>query len=86
MQNTQNFEKAYSVLNAEQKNAVDSIYGPVMVVAWPGTGKTQIMALRAANIILKTWVNPGNILITTFTEAGIISLKKRLFDFIGADS
>lgn len=86
MQNTQNFEKAYNVLNAEQKNAVDSIYGPVMVVAWPGTGKTQIMALRAANIILKTWVNPGNILITTFTEAGIISLKKRLFDFIGSDS
>lgn len=86
MQNTQNFEKAYNVLNAEQKNAVDSIYGPVMVVAWPGTGKTQIMALRAANIILKTWVNPGNILITTFTEAGIISLKKRLFEFIWADS
>jgi len=44
------------------------------------------MALRAANIILKTGLDPRNILITTFTEAGIISLKKRLFEFIGTDS
>lgn len=81
-----NFEKQYSYLNPEQKEAVDTIYWPVMVVAGPGTGKTQIMALRAANIILKTWIDPRSILITTFTEAGIISLKKRLFDFIWTDS
>lgn len=80
------FLKEYANLNIEQKDAVDSIYWSIMVVAWPGTGKTQIMALRAANIILKTWLDPRNILITTFTEAWIISLKKRLFDFIWVDS
>lgn len=77
------FEDEYSKLNLAQKEAVDSIYWPVMVVAWPGTGKTQIIALRTANIILKTWVNPENILITTFTDAGVIAIKKRLVKFLG---
>jgi len=40
-----------------------------MVVAGPGTGKTQIIALRTANIILESGILPENILITTFTEA-----------------
>ncbi|MDR0771695.1 MAG: UvrD-helicase domain-containing protein [Candidatus Peribacteria bacterium] len=53
-----------------------------MVVAGPGTGKTQIIGLRTANIILKTGVNPENILITTFTEAGVIAIKKRLVKFL----
>jgi len=63
------FDTEYKNLNNQQKEAVDSIYGPIMVVAGPGTGKTQIIGLRTANIILKTGVNPNNILITTFTEA-----------------
>ena len=48
------FEKEYKILNPAQKEAVDSIDGPVMVVAGPGTGKTQILALRIANILKKT--------------------------------
>ena len=44
------FEEKYKKLNKEQKEAVDSTEGPVMVVAGPGTGKTQILALRIANI------------------------------------
>ena len=49
-----NFEKEYKKLNKAQKEAVDTIDGPVMVVAGPGTGKTQILALRIGNILLKT--------------------------------
>ena len=42
--NQQNiFEQEYNKLNTSQKQAVDTIYGPVMVVAGPGTGKTQII-------------------------------------------
>jgi len=52
MDNSQ-FEAEYKKLNEQQKDAVDSIYGPIMVVAGPGTGKTQIIGLRTANIILK---------------------------------
>lgn len=76
------FEKEYNFLNKEQKEAVDKIYWQIMVVAWPGTWKTQIIWLRTANIILKTWVNPENILITTFTDAGVIAIRKRLTKFL----
>jgi DNA helicase-2/ATP-dependent DNA helicase PcrA len=47
------FQSEYERLNEAQKKAVETIYGPVMVVAGPGTGKTQIIGLRTANIILK---------------------------------
>ena len=78
----ENFKKEYENLNIEQRRAVDSIYWPIMVVAWPWTGKTQIIALRSAKIIEKTWVNPENILVTTFTEAWVIAIKKRLVKFL----
>ncbi len=77
-----NFELEYNKLNEAQKKAVDSIYWQVMVVAWPGTGKTQIIWLRTANIILKTGIRPENILITTFTDAWVIAIKKRLVKFL----
>ncbi|RAL56606.1 hypothetical protein BLD25_03010 [Candidatus Gracilibacteria bacterium GN02-872] len=80
------FEKEYNFLNKEQKEAVDKIYGQIMVVAGPGTGKTQIIGLRTANIILKTGVNPENILITTFTDAGVIAIRKRLTKFLGHEA
>jgi len=76
------FENNYNLLNLKQRQAVDKIEWPVMVVAWPWTWKTQIIALRTANILRKTDVNPENILITTFTEAWVIAIKKRLSDFL----
>jgi DNA helicase II / ATP-dependent DNA helicase PcrA len=45
------FEEKYKGLNKKQKEAVDTIEGPVMVVAGPGTGKTTILTLRIANIL-----------------------------------
>ena len=77
------FQKLYSGLNPEQKRAVDTIEGPVMVIAGPGTGKTQILALRIANILLKTDTAPSSILALTFTEAGSEAMRKRLLDIVG---
>lgn len=77
-----NFEEEFNKLNEKQKEAVDTIYWPVMVVAWPWTGKTQIIGLRTANIILKWDVEPSNILITTFTEAWVIAIRERLARFL----
>ena len=57
-----------------------------MVIAGPGTGKTQIIGMRTANIILKAGVNPENILITTFTEAGVIAIRERLISMIGSEA
>jgi DNA helicase-2/ATP-dependent DNA helicase PcrA len=49
----ESFTTAYNALNTEQKRAVDTIDGPVMVIAGPGTGKTQVLAVRIANILTK---------------------------------
>lgn len=78
-----NFQQIYNNLNPKQKLAVDSIEGPVMVIAGPGTGKTQILTARVANILLKTQVNPENILALTFTDSGAYEMKKRLIEMIG---
>jgi len=78
------FETAYQQLNKEQKLAVDTIDGPVMVIAGPGTGKTQILTLRIANILLQTDVQPGNILALTFTESGAKAMRERLLRYVGS--
>jgi len=77
------FQKKYSQLNAEQKEAVDAIEGPVAVVAGPGTGKTTLLTLRIANILKQTDVAPDNILALTFTNAGVHAMRKKLLDLIG---
>ena len=86
MANQEFYEENYKILNDAQKEVVEQIHWPVMVVAWPWTGKTQIIWMRTANIILKGWVSPENILITTFTEAWVIAIKKRLTKFIGSEA
>ncbi len=79
------FEDAYKRLNAKQKEAVDTLYGPVIVVAGPGTGKTQMLALRIGNILLKsTGTKPDEILALTFTESAVAALRTRLGSFIGS--
>ncbi len=77
------FQEAYKRLNPPQKEAVDTIEGPVMVIAGPGTGKTQILTLRIANILQKTDTKPENILALTFTEAGARAMRDRLHSYIG---
>lgn len=78
------FDIQYKRLNKAQKEAVDTIDGPVMVVAGPGTGKTQILSLRIANILSQTDTDPENILALTFTESGVASMRKRLASIIGS--
>lgn len=79
---TDAFLKAYNRLNEQQKKAVDTIEGPVMVIAGPGTGKTDILTLRIANILSKTDMEPENILALTFTESGVAAMRKRLMGLI----
>lgn len=80
------FLEAYKRLNDEQKKAVDTIEGPVMVIAGPGTGKTQILTLRIANILRSTDTAPENILALTFTESGQQAMRSRLRTYIGTDA
>ncbi len=82
----QAFEAAYNALNKEQQKAVKTIDGPVMLVAGPGTGKTQTLALRIANIIRKTDTSASSILALTYTESGARAMKSRLTDMIGSEA
>src|ERR1700741_2798917 len=85
-ENNNIFIEILNTLNTEQRLAVDTIEGPVMVVAGPGTGKTQILAARIGNILLNTDALPHNILCLTYTESGAVAMRKRLFEFIGKDA
>jgi len=79
------FQKAYSSLNDLQKKAVATIDGPVMVMAGPGTGKTQVLTVRIANILAKTDTDPSAILALTFTESATKEMRARLIDLVGHD-
>lgn len=80
------FAKNYDQLNAAQRQAVDKIAGPVLVIAGPGTGKTQLLSTRIAKILRDTDANPDNILAMTFTESGAAAMRERLATIIGAKS
>ncbi len=78
-----NYAIAYQQLNQTQREAVNTIEGPVMVLAGPGTGKTQVLATRIAHILQETDVKPGNILALTFTDAAAKNMKDRVVSLIG---
>lgn len=80
------FTERYAHLNAAQKQAVDHIDGPVMVIAGPGTGKTELLSMRTANILKKTDVLPENILCLTFTDSGANAMRERLTRIIGVNA
>ncbi len=79
------FQAHYSKLNDRQKEAVDATDGPLLVLAGPGTGKTQLLSVRAANILHKKKIDPENILILTFTNAAARAMRERLASILGHD-
>lgn len=83
MSQDQAFSRIYNSLNSAQKQAVDTIDGPVMVIAGPGTGKTQVLTARIAQILKQTDTNPSSILALTFTESAAKNMRERLVKMIG---
>ena len=77
------YREALQRLNPQQRRAVDLVDGPVLVLAGPGTGKTQILAARIGRILETTDADPSNILCLTYTEAGATAMRARLIQFIG---
>ena len=80
------FDSAFANLNTKQKDAVMQTEGPVMVIAGPGTGKTQILSVRIGNILRNAHVLPENILCLTYTDAGAVAMRERLLYLIGQDA
>ena len=84
LEQNQIFEERLKKLNAAQREAVDATDGPVIVVAGPGSGKTELLSLRIANIIYKGLAKPDEILCLTFTESATKNMLDRLTKVIGA--
>ena len=72
-------------LNAKQKQAVEYLKGPLLVLAGPGTGKTQLLSHKVAYILKNTDTNPENILCLTFTESATANMRERLKSIIGRE-
>ena len=77
------FETLLKRLNTAQRTAVVQTEGPVLVLAGPGTGKTHILASRIGYILAETDTPPSGILCLTFTDAGVIAMRRRLLEIIG---
>ena len=73
-------------LNPAQKAAVEYLEGPLLVLAGPGTGKTQLLSTRVAHILQVTDTAPENILCLTFTENGADNMRERLLSLVGPEA
>lgn len=73
-------------LNEAQKKAVEYLSGPLLVLAGPGTGKTELLSQKVAYVLKNTDVNPENILCLTFTDTGAFNMRERLKSIIGKDA
>lgn len=73
-----------NTLNPAQRQAVEKVYGPVLVLAGPGTGKTHMLTTRVAHILASdAGANAQNILCLTFTESAAVEMRNRLQSWIG---
>jgi DNA helicase-2/ATP-dependent DNA helicase PcrA len=75
--------RGYDELNEAQKDAVNKLDGPLLVVAGPGTGKTQLLSYRVANILKTTDTDASSILCLTFTNFAATNMRERLTKLVG---